>query len=88
MCIDRIPDIRRRLPLEALCNSPLEAEQDQQIASINIVVDKFHFPGHVDPWCHEHCNPYKFESLQKASLHMYIQLPGFSQECHHIILKT
>ena len=32
------------------------------------VVDRFHLAGHVDPWCQENCNPYKFESLKKVSV--------------------
>ncbi len=40
----------------------------QRIGSVNIVVDRFHFPGHVDPWCKEHCNPNKFDALKEASV--------------------
>ena len=40
----------------------------QKLASLTTVVDRFHFAGHVDPWCQENCNPYKFESLKKVSV--------------------
>ena len=36
----------------------------KRIASLNIVIDRFYFPGHVDSWCHEHCDPNKFEALK------------------------
>ena len=39
----------------------------QQLAQLNIVVDKMHFKGHVDPWCKKHCNPYEHKELDKAS---------------------
>lgn len=31
-------------------------------------MDKFHFKGHVDPWCQEHCNPNKHEGLMKKNM--------------------
>ena len=37
-----------------------------RMASIEIVVDKLHFKGHVDAWCHQHCDPYKFPELEKV----------------------
>lgn len=36
------------------------------IASLNIVVDKLHFRGHVGDWCSQHCNPHKFPELEKV----------------------
>ncbi len=47
------------------CNKTPTAER---MASLTTVVDKFHFVGHVDPWCKEHCNPYKFKSLESVSV--------------------
>lgn len=29
----------------------------EHLASIPKHVDNFHFKNHVDPWCHQHCNP-------------------------------
>lgn len=37
-----------------------------KLAAINIVVDKLHFKGHVDPWCHTNCNPYEVEDLKEV----------------------
>ena len=37
-----------------------------RMASLEIVVDKLHFKGHVDAWCHQHCDPYKFPELEKV----------------------
>ena len=37
-----------------------------RLSEVNIVIDKLHFKGHVDKWCHEHCNPYKFEELNQV----------------------
>ena len=33
-----------------------------------MVVDKMHMKGHTDPWCKEHCDPSKFQALDKVSL--------------------
>ena len=37
-----------------------------QLASLQIVVDRMHFKGHTDPWCHEHCDPNKVKDLHKV----------------------
>ena len=37
------------------------------IASLNIVVDKMHFKGHTDSWCHENCNPYQLKELDEVN---------------------
>ena len=29
-----------------------------KLASLNIVIDKLHFKGYTDSWCHSNCNPY------------------------------
>lgn len=39
----------------------------QRIASLHTVVNRFHFSGHVDPWCRQNCNPDKFDALKKVS---------------------
>lgn len=38
----------------------------KRIASTKIVIDQFHFSGHVDSWCQQHCNPDKFEALKNV----------------------
>ena len=40
----------------------------KQLASVQMVVGKMHMKGHTDPWCKEHCDPFKFQALQKVSL--------------------
>ena len=57
------------------CN-PVRCEKTptaQRMAALETVVDKFHFVGHVDPWCRENCNPYKFDSLKSVSSYMWIR---------------
>ena len=53
------------------CNPIRSSESDtaKKIAKANIVVDRFHFPGHIDLWCQENCNPNKFDELIKVKLH-------------------
>ena len=52
------------------CNPSRANKTDttKHISSCHIVVDKFHFPGHVDLWCKEHCNPNKLEELNNVKL--------------------
>ena len=38
-----------------------------RLASINIVIDKMHFKGHIDQWCHQNCNSYSFCELDCVS---------------------
>ena len=38
----------------------------KQLAKVEIVVDKFHMTGHVDPWCLEHCDARKISSLSEV----------------------
>ena len=38
------------------------------INECEIVVDKMHFAGHTDSWCHDNCNPYKLEKLNNVRL--------------------
>ena len=38
----------------------------KRIAAVDIVVDKMHFKGHTDAWCHQNCNPYKLKDLDKV----------------------
>ena len=40
----------------------------QRLTEIELVVDKMHMAGHVDEWCHAHCDPRKFVELQNVSL--------------------
>jgi hypothetical protein len=41
-------------------------EASTKISSLDIVVDKLHFRGHVDAWCHQNCDPYKIEKLKQV----------------------
>jgi len=38
------------------------------LASLNFVVDRFHFSGHTDPWCKLNCNPDMFEGLKEVCI--------------------
>ena len=41
-------------------------EQSKQLASVEMVVDRMHMKGHVDPWCKEHCDAAKIPELSKV----------------------
>lgn len=45
-----------------------------RLSSLNIVVDKMHFKGHIDPWCQENCNPYTFSELEKVDTEICEQI--------------
>jgi len=32
-----------------------------------MAVDRLHFSGHVDPWCHKNCDPDSFKDLEDVS---------------------
>lgn len=57
----------------------LYTEQAKQLATVEIVVDKMHMKGHIDPWCLENCNPSKFECLHKVphNVRCWIQVHAF-----------
>ena len=42
-------------------------ETAKRIATCSIVIDKMHFRGHTDAWCHKNCNPYEVEQLRNVS---------------------
>ena len=38
------------------------------LSKLEIVVDKMHIKGHVDPWCLQTCDARKFKSLDKVTI--------------------
>ena len=55
--------------LRKYCRNPVRAslsEAAAKLAAINIVIDKLHFKGHIDPWCHANCNPYEVADLKEV----------------------
>ena len=40
----------------------------ERLASLNIVVDRLHFRGHVNAWCHQNCDPHLFDDLKDVSI--------------------
>ena len=56
------------------CNSRRKdsTNTSKWISSMNIVVDKLHFRGHTDKWCHENCNPNDFVALEKVLIHVCV----------------
>ena len=38
----------------------------QRLSTMNFVVDRMHFKGHIDPWCRENCDPDKLEAMKKV----------------------
>ena len=52
--------------LKKFCDNPKRASLNsftKLLAEIPKSVDNFHFKNHEDPWCHNHCNPNDFRSL-------------------------
>ena len=43
-------------------------DQGKQPASVEMVVDKMHMKGHVDPWCKMNCDAEIFSELDKVLL--------------------
>ena len=44
-----------------------------KLASLNIVIDKLHFTGHIDSWCHANCNPYEVDDLKQVKAYIYVR---------------
>ena len=56
--------------LKKYANNPVRASQTPtaiRLASLNIVIDKMYFKGHIDQWCHQNCNPHSFRELDSVS---------------------
>ena len=45
----------------------------RHIATMNFVIDRMHFKGHVDPWCHENCDPNKLKEMENVCVTIYGQ---------------
>ena len=57
--------------LGSLLRTPVRSglsETTKQISEIEIVLDRFHYPNHIDDWCKRTCNPNNFEELRGVSL--------------------
>ena len=50
----------------------------KKISDTNIVIDKFHFPGHTDKWCQSNCNPNDFEELNGVSDYVMLYYNNFT----------
>ena len=50
----------------------------QRVANMDMLMDQFHFPNHVDTWCKANCNPHKNVHLQvsKGNFVLFLQLRG------------
>ena len=54
--------------LKRFAENPIRAnltEEAKKLASVEIVVDKIHMRGHIDPWCKEFCDPKSFLTLTR-----------------------
>ena len=60
-----------------------------RLASLNYVIDRMHFKGHIDPWCHKHCDPSKLKELEnvRVLLCFYIVMPFFFNKLFKIMIK-
>lgn len=56
-------------PTRSMCTPTSE-----WLASLEIVVDKLHFKGHIDTWCHQHCNPYTHSDLENVDTEVCEQI--------------
>ena len=55
--------------LKKFANNPIRKDLTQiakQLSKLSIVIDKMHFKGHIDPWCKENCNPYKYRECKDS----------------------
>lgn len=55
--------------LRKYSRNPVRASLTQQAEAIShteMVVDKMHMRGHIDPWCKANCDPHKFDTLRKV----------------------
>ena len=57
-----------------VCNSSRRAVTTTagRLASLNYVIDRMHFKGHIDPWCHQHCDPNKFKELESVCFYCFM----------------
>ena len=56
--------------LKKFASNPVRSEvtdTTRKLSQMNIVIDKIHFKGHVDPWCKTHCDPHNFPELNGVS---------------------
>jgi len=51
------------------CARSQVTQATSKLASLNIVIDKLHFKGHTDSWCHSNCNPYDVKELDEVNAH-------------------
>ena len=52
-----------------------------KLASLNIVIDKLHFKGHTDSWCHSNCNPYDVKELEEVQ-YIYESITSLHDVCY------
>ena len=38
------------------------------IQNMDVGIEKMHFRGHKDDWCHQHCDPNSFNELEKVRM--------------------
>jgi hypothetical protein len=52
-----------------------------RLTSLNFVIDRMHFKGHIDPWCHENCNPQKLEDLDMVIKRVALTYLSINRYC-------
>ena len=50
------------------------SEVTKKISEIEIVVDRFHYPNHIDDWCKRNCNPNNFVELTEVKYSYNVKL--------------
>ena len=60
----------------------------QQLACLEIVVDKMHIAGHKDPWCLQNCDSRKIPELQKVNYWVYAHRYSNSYNSYHLSIQV
>ena len=64
-----------------------QTETTQRIISMKMVVDRFHFPGHVDSWCKKNCNPNDFDELKGVRQFIHKDMVDFKMYTQNNIIN-
>jgi len=60
----------------------------EQLACLEIVVDKMHIAGHKDPWCLQNCDSRKIPELQKVNYGVYDHTYSNSYNSYHLNIQV
>ena len=52
---------------------------NQKMADTEMMIDRFHFKNHVDPWCKQPCNPYKSDDIKVSAITLVISFMSMNK---------